>query len=237
MPSPEPQFERSAVHPSIRRILVCEAQSSHLRPRWEEDLGPAVEFVPSVAALSARLRSGRSAAAVCVGLRSKWVLTERRRLTDRMLQLAELQSLRVVVDVRRCDIDSAVSLVERGFLLSADDLDEKRSAAELVVGSLSHSDVLGDEDRCDRLAKALGATSVSDELGLSRAQHDVLRGLLDYPRQKELAVKLGNSSSTVNTHASAISARAGGASIEEVLARAHAGARRAAHVLGRLLAG
>lgn len=146
----------SGVHPRLGRVLVIEPDAS-MRPRWH-DVGRAhhVEFVRGPSTLPHALARPGEPLAVSLALTENTAAGPRATLV-RALTTLGLHGRRIV-DVRRCDLATAVDLIGRGYILCADDESLRGNAPKAVSSQTTMGDELAEEGARTRLAKTLGAT-------------------------------------------------------------------------------
>jgi len=224
----------SGVHERRGRVLVIEPDMS-ARGRWDA-AGEVhqVEFVGGPNTLPRALRRPGTPRAVSMALRERLTLEARGTLARDLAGVAGLGGVRVIIDVRRCDLESAVGLVSAGFILCADDGAIRGTAPRAAVGRKTMMDELADGDARMRLVKTIGATHISDRHGLSAGEYRVLRGLMDIDSLSELAKGSPLAESTVRSHASRIRNKVGVDAIGDVVRAAVEVAFDATFVLGRL---
>ena len=228
----------SGVHPcAASRLLVLE-RPSKVRGDWAEEAVPMgrVETVSTPEHLRLRLHHARSAVRVAAVVGASTARASRSRLVIALGHaIAEAPVTHAVADLRRCDLESATTLLLFGFVLYSDDAGARLQAHRAAWGD----ETMAHRWHCApgaqrRLAKMLGATEVSDRIGLSATQHRMLRALLDTPNAAEVAKVLGVSASTARGHAAAIRAKAGTRSLDTVLREAHDASVECAFQLGNL---
>lgn len=224
----------SGVHRRLGRLVVMEPDSS-ARGRWDSAAEVHhVEFVKGPATLHSALRRPGTPRAISLALMERTALDSRSTLSRDLRAVAELGSLRVIIDVRRCDMRTALELLEAGYILCADDETHRGTAPRAAVRGGTMSDELADVDARCRLVKTVGATVVSDRYELSAGQYRVLRGLMDYDQLERLAAQAALSPSTVRSHARRIRKAMGVKTIAEAVRAAEEVAFDAAFAFGRL---
>lgn len=192
--------EASGVHRRTGRVLVVEPVP-HERTAWDgvREIHH-LEFVAGPKTLPRALRMPGTPRAVSVALQRQLRRDQRATLLSELDKVHGLGDVRVVIDVRRCDLSSAIALVEAGYILCADDLLHPGTTPRAAVNRTTMTEQLQDVEFRVRLQKTIGATYVSDRHDLSRAEYAVLRGLMDHLDGPTLAKYTGLALTTIKSH-------------------------------------
>jgi hypothetical protein len=224
----------SGVHRRLGRLVVIEPDRS-ARGGW--DLAAEVhhvEFVKGPNTLPHALRQTGTLQAVSVALPERHRLERRAGFVQQLVAVTGLGGLRVVIDGRRCDVESALELLDAGFILCADDEAHRGTAARAAVGRRTMLGELADGTARRRLAKTIGATHVADQHDLSGGEFRALRSGMDCSHLAQLARAMGRAESTMRSQAQRICKKAGASTFRTVVREAEDAAYDAAFVLGRV---
>jgi len=232
----ERESERpSGVHRRCGRVLVIEPDRS-ARGQWDATAElHHVEFVTRLETLTRALGRPGDPQAVSVALLERADLGCRTALVADLGAVGALRGQRIIIDVRRCDLGTALELLRSGFILCADDEVHRGSAPRAAVNHATMAEELDDGAARTRLAKTLAASAISDQHGLSPSEHRALRGSMDFDQLTKLAAAAALSASTLTTHRSRIRKRVGASAFDDVVRTAQQLAFDATFALGRLI--
>lgn len=223
----------SGVHRRCGRVLVIEPDR-YARGQWDVTAEVHhVEFVSSPKTLGHALNKPGQAHAISIALPERCDRAARTTLVS-ALGRAGLRGRRIIIDVRRCDLASALELFAHGFILCADDEMHRGSAPRTAVNHATMADELADSPARTRLVRTLAATAMSDSLELSPSEHRAFRGFMDYRKLPRLAAAAALTESTLRSHRRRILQKAGTRDLDDVLAEANQLAFDATFALGRL---
>lgn len=224
----------SGVHRRCGRVLVIEPDRS-VRRQWDVTREVHfVEFVNGPQTLPRALSRPGDPQAVSIALMERTDPERRATLVSALAGVGGLREQRIVIDVRRCDLETALGLLRSGFILCADDEAHRGSAPRAAVNHATMADELDDSEARTRLAKTLAASGISDRYGLTPSEHRAFRGFMDYDSVAQLAAAASLGSSTLCSHRQRIRRKAGASAIEDLLRLAQQAAFDAAFALGRL---
>ena len=207
----------SGVHRRFGRVLVIEPDPC-ARGQWDAAREVHhVEFVSRPQRLTRALGLPGEARAVSVALVARYDLERRTAVVRELQGVGEVAEQRVIIDVRRCDLATAHELIDRGFILSADDELHRGTAARAAVNHTTMADQLKDSLARMRLAKTLAATGIADAKGLTPSEYRVLRGAMDFRQIAQLASAMALADSTLSTHRQRIANKAGVSEFEDLV--------------------
>ncbi|MAQ18343.1 MAG: hypothetical protein CMN30_26540 [Sandaracinus sp.] len=225
----EERFEAeppSGIHLRLDQPLVVLERGGKRRHAWETESGPAmgrIEMVGSVDRLAARVGRAARPVHVATALSASLVQSSRHAYVAALLQALHPRPhvLRLVVDIRRADLQSVHALLEAGAVVCSDDGSARHQAHHEAWGTQTTAQRWKRTPSARiRLTKMIGATTLSDRLDLTPAQHAALRALMDTFNATQAARSLSVSDSTMRGHTADIRARADVSDLNLVLREA-----------------